>query len=173
MSISGLACPVYERPWHRAYPGCGNYHHWQRVGLTLPVGSTLRPPSHSRKAKGGFQSFRKFPTFRKIGQGGCRVGRRCQICSNTSINIINRALLGGAKLSEIARRYGLGVGPPASASMQCLGLPTSQAVTARRDPRGPPNCRRATGWQGSAAVPTPHGRRHELPGAILNSWRPS
>ena len=35
------------------------------------------------------------------------MGRRCQICSNTRINIINRALLGGATLSEIARRHSL------------------------------------------------------------------
>ena len=66
----------------------------------------------------------------KIGQGGCRVGRRCQICSNTSINIINRALLGGATLSEIARRYGLALGSLHRHRSKCLGLPTSQAVTA-------------------------------------------
>ena len=58
------------------------------------------------------------------------MGRRCQICSNTSINIINRALLGGATLSEIARRYGLALGSLHRHRSKCLGLPTSQAVTA-------------------------------------------
>jgi len=74
--------------------------------------------------------FRKAPTLRKIGQGGCRVGRRCQICSNTSINIINRALLGGATLSEIEWRYGLALGSLHRHRSKCLGQPTSQAVTA-------------------------------------------
>ena len=58
------------------------------------------------------------------------MGRRCQICSNTSINIINRALLGGATLSEIARRHGLALGSLHRHRSKCLGLPTSQAVTA-------------------------------------------
>src|SRR6478735_7291503 len=58
------------------------------------------------------------------------MGRRCQICSNTSINIINRALLGGSTLSEIARRYGLALGSLHRHRSKCLGLPTSQAVTA-------------------------------------------
>ena len=57
------------------------------------------------------------------------MGRRCQICSNTSINIINRALLGGATLSETARRYGLALGSLHRHRSKCLGLPTSQAVT--------------------------------------------
>ena len=67
--------------------------------------------------------FRKAPTLRKIGQGGCRVGRRCQICSNTS-------MLGGATLSEIEWRYGLALGSLHRHRSKCLGLPTSQAVTA-------------------------------------------
>ena len=58
------------------------------------------------------------------------MGRRCQICSNTSINIINRALLGGATLSETARRHGLALGSLHRHRSKCLGLPTSQAVTA-------------------------------------------
>src|SRR3954469_6410988 len=58
------------------------------------------------------------------------MGRRCQICSNTSINIINRALLGGATLSEIARRYGLALGSVHRHRSKCLGLPTSRAAIA-------------------------------------------
>src|SRR6478672_6303412 len=85
---------------------------------------------HSRMAKVSFQCFRKAPTLWKIGQGGCQLGRRCQICSNTSINIINRALLGGATLSEAARLYGLALGSLHRHRSNCLGLPTSRAVTA-------------------------------------------
>ena len=58
------------------------------------------------------------------------MGRRCQICSNTRINIINRALLGGATLSDMARRYGLALGSLHRHRSNCLGLPTSQSVTA-------------------------------------------
>ncbi len=58
------------------------------------------------------------------------MGRRCQICANTRINVINRALLGGATLSEIARRYSLALGSLHRHRSKCLGLPTSQAVTA-------------------------------------------
>src|SRR3954466_11698530 len=54
-----------------------------------------------------------------------RVGRRCQICSNTSINVINRALLGGATLSEIARRHGLALGSLHRHRSKCLGLERS------------------------------------------------
>lgn len=58
------------------------------------------------------------------------MGRRCQICSNTSINIINRALLGGATLSEIARRHGLALGSLHRHRSNCLELPTSRAAVA-------------------------------------------
>src|SRR3954453_21934817 len=58
------------------------------------------------------------------------MGRRCQICSKTSINVINRALLGGATLSETARRHGLALGSLHRHRSNCLGLPTSKAVTA-------------------------------------------
>ena len=58
------------------------------------------------------------------------MGRRCQICSNTSINIINRALLGGATLSEIARRHSLALGSLHRHRSKCLGLPTSRAAIA-------------------------------------------
>ena len=47
------------------------------------------------------------------------MGRRCQICSNTSINIINRALLGGATLRQSWKKI---INPPLLAIVVTVAL---------------------------------------------------
>ena len=98
---------------------------------TSGLGSNFRIGEQQRE----LPKFPEISTLRKIGQGGCRVGRRCQICSNTSINIINRALL-AARRCPRSTAHVLALGS-LHRHRQILGLPTSQAVqrrlAARRD----------------------------------------